>query len=93
MWLKLSTFEGLEPLVLVSEVGYHAIEPKMRELPRKKLWIFKVLLYCDEMTSFFPFSVSQNSPIDTAAKFVQSSVKYNGHVVKNCSAQALRKGS
>ena len=66
MWLKLSTFEGLEPLVLVSEVGYHATEPKMRELSRKKLLIFKVMLHYDEMTSCFPFSVSQNSPIDTA---------------------------
>ena len=45
------------------------------------------------MTSCFSFSVSQNSPIDKAAKLVLSSVKSNGHVVENCLAQALRKGS
>ena len=59
----------------------------------KKRKVYKMLIYIDAMTSCSSFSVSQNSPIDKAAKLVLSSVKSNGHVVENCLAQALRKGS
>ena len=52
-----------------------------------------MLIYINGMTSCLSFSVPQNSPIDKAAKFVLSSVKSQGHVVENCLAQALRKGS
>ena len=72
MWQKIFKQIGLEPLTFDSKVGWRTTMPKELACLRKKSGLYIITFYSDGMTSCFSFRVSQNSPIDKAAKFVLS---------------------